>query len=228
MAPSSSSGALALAAAQTKGDISSALPAEAQDELNSRVDWRLLKIGFDMYGKRQGDFRHQLRKYVTMKSDDSSISRPATVRLLLQYMLNNGGSPISFHYRWMSEVRLDFAAGGCSEHSAWCQFFEYLCLYDFLDPCTLACSELGACRVQMIHERWKHKMPSLSAGHNASHDDDSFLLLGTHQTRNNVGVSPALTKWIVDELAKESLAAKGRRKAREERGLAAPEAACKK
>ena len=80
----------------------------------------------------------------------------------------------------------------------------------------------------MIHDKWKHKMPSLSSVHGYSHDDDSFLLLGTHETRNNVGVCPPLTKWMGDELAKESLAAKEHRKARDERALAAPKAAGKK
>ena len=58
-------------------------------------------------------------------------------------------------------------------------------------------------------------------------DDDTHLLLGTHETRNNVGIAPALSKWLGEELAKESLAAKERRKAREERQLATGKAAKK-
>ena len=43
----------------------------------------------------------------------------------------------------------------------------------------------------------------------------------TAETRGNLGVCPDLTKWMGDELSKEALATKERRKAREERALAA-------
>eukprot|EP00973_Karenia_brevis_P086432 11985634-Karenia_brevis.AAC.1 len=53
-----------------------------------------------------------------------------------------------------------------------------------------AAAELGARKLQMIHDRWKHKLPQLapasgtgSAG--GGMDDDSFLILGTHETRGN-------------------------------------------
>ena len=52
-------------------------------------------------------------------------------------------------------------------------------------------------------------------------EDDSYLLLGTSETRGNVGVSPELQRWLGDELSKEVLASKERRKAREERALPA-------
>ena len=54
--------------------------------------------------------------------------------------------------------------------------------------------------------------------------EDSHLLLGTSQTRGNVCVSPQLQKWLGEELGKEAMATKERRKAREERALAAPKA----
>ena len=81
----------------------------------------------------------------------------------------------------------------------------------------------------MIHERSKHKMPQFVAGGGGADknnnkglmDDDTHLLLGTSETRGNVGVSPELQKWLGEELSQEALAAKERRKAREERSLAA-------
>eukprot|EP00973_Karenia_brevis_P011987 1627658-Karenia_brevis.AAC.1 len=67
----------------------------------------------------------------------------------------------------------------------------------------------------MIHDRWKHKLPQLGAAGGSSSgsgaiDDDSFLLLGTYETRGNVGVSPELQQWLGESLSKEALAAKER------------------
>ena len=75
----------------------------------------------------------------------------------------------------------------------------------------------------MIHERWKNKLPNFASGSAGGKatlmDDDSHLLLGTSETRGNVGVSPELQKWLGEELSKEASASKERRKAREERAL---------
>ena len=84
-----------------------------------------------------------------------------------------------------------------------------------VDACELASAEIGARKIQMIHERWKHKSPSLTTG--ADHkgqDDDIHLMFGTCETRDNVGISPLLQKWLGDELGKEASASKERRKAR--------------
>ena len=59
-------------------------------------------------------------------------------------------------------------------------------------------------------------------GGQASDFDESHLLLGTSETRGNLMVAPALQKWLGEQLAQEALAAKEKRKAREERALAAP------
>eukprot|EP00972_Heterocapsa_arctica_P046889 6921598-Heterocapsa_arctica.AAC.1 len=59
-------------------------------------------------------------------------------------------------------------------------------------------------------------------------DDSQLLLLGTTDTRGRVGVSPALQSWLGEELAKEAMANKERRKAREERALAAKPAQTKR
>ena len=65
-------------------------------------------------------------------------------------------------------------------------------------------------------------MPSLAV--NGSKDgevDETHLLLGVYETRGNIGVAPALSRWLADELGREAAVAKERRRAREERALAA-------
>ena len=65
-------------------------------------------------------------------------------------------------------------------------------------------------------------MPSLAAnGGKDGEADETHLLLGTYETRGNVGVSPALQRWLGEELGKEAAITKERRRAREERALAA-------
>ena len=44
--------------------------------------------------------------------------------------------------------------------------------------------------------------------------------MGTAETRGGLSVSPCLIKWLGEEMAKEALANKERRKAREERAAA--------
>ena len=87
--------------------------------------------------------------------------------------------------------------------------------YDQIDPCKSVACELVGRRIQMVHDRWKHKMPNLSGG--GGGEEDTHLLLGTYETRGNVGISPALTEWLGAELGKEAKVQGERRKAREER-----------
>ena len=55
----------------------------------------------------------------------------------------------------------------------------------------------------------------------SSWEDDSHLLMGTSETRGNIGICPALQQWLDEENAKEATSAKEKRKAREQRNLAA-------
>ena len=141
------------------------------------------------------------------------------------YMFNNGGSPIAFHHRWLELVRLDYSASGTAEHLLLCKVIELMVTYDGIRVSHIAASELIARKIQMVHERWRHKLPNFNgaAGQSGATimDDDTHLLLGTSDTRGDVGVCPELQSWLGEQLSKEALATKERRKAREERALAA-------
>ena len=138
----------------------------------------------------------------------------------MRFMYNNGGTPTGFHQCLLSELRLDYSAGGMSEHQVLCKFFELVVQVDLLNVGKSTACELLARKIQIIHDRWKHKAPSFNAGNVAvGGDDDSFLLLGTHETRGNVGICPELTTYLGLELGKLANVDKERRKAREERGF---------
>ena len=188
-----------------------------------RVDARVLNLSFDVRGSRHIEYYSGIQLCRTNRAADWPILGPLTVLWLALYMYRNGGSPTAFHQRWLTEVRLDYGAAGVAEHLGLCKMFEIALVYDQLDLGALASFELGARRIQAIHDKWKHKLPSqsgLGATGAAGLDDDMHLLLGTSETRGNLGVSPELQRWLADESSKEALAAKERRKAREERALA--------
>ncbi len=90
--------------------------------------------------------------------------------------------------------------------------------YDQIDIGRSAGVDLMCRKLQIIREKWRHKLPSFSGASGGSGgkgiEDDSYLLLGTYETRGNIAVCPALQKWAGEEATKEALAQKERRKAR--------------
>ena len=100
-----------------------------------------------------------------------------------------------------------------------CKALELAIVYDHLEIGRSAACELLCRKLQMIHNRWKHKLPNVNPISSSAADDESFLLLGTHETRGNIGIAPELTAWLGGELGKLASADKERRKAREERAL---------
>jgi hypothetical protein len=199
----------------------STLSIKAKEVEKTRVDTRVFPLAFNIYGARNLEFKDGVDMMVEWVPDDWPILGPMTVVWLLTFFYRNGGSAMAYHHRWMTEMRLEYSAGGTQEHMAWCKFFDLLISYDMIDACKLASAEIGARKIQMIHERWKHKSPNLATSSDPKgHDDDTHLMFGTYETRGNVGISPLLQKWLGDELGKEASASKERRKAREERAFA--------
>ena len=202
-----------------QGAAGPALNEKIQDLENERVDGRVLPISRDLNGVRYLDFRSALDKFIPSRDDDYPIAGPITGAWLMRFMWENGGGPMSFHHRFLSEARLDYTAGGMSEHMTLCKALELAIGYDHIDIGRSASCELLCRKLQMIHDRWKHKLPNVNATSSSTADDESFLLLGTHETRGNIGISPELTQWLGGELGKLASVDKERRKAREERAL---------
>ena len=188
----------------------------------ARPEARVLPLQHNLHGERYRSFQESL---LHMTGDvagqpDNPIAGPSTLTWLMRHMLGNGGTPTSFHERWMSNCKLDYTASGTKEHSSLCKMLEIILTVDQLDASKLVAMEVLSRKLQMIHDRWKHKMPQLASG--VREDDDSHLLLGLHETRGNIGIAPTLSKWLGEELSKEAAVSKERRKAREERSSAVP------
>jgi len=187
--------------------------------MRERVDPRLFNLSLDSNDARFLDYRTAVESLLDVKLLSTAVRGPSTVPWLLKFWLNNGGIPTAAHSRFMTDCRLDYSASDTSTHQLIAKFFEVLITIDQVDPSTLSAAELLSRKVQMIHERWRHKLPNLgqtSGGQNSA-EDDSYLLLGTSETRANIGVCPELNVWLGEELSKEAATNKERRKAREER-----------
>jgi hypothetical protein len=158
-------------------------------------------------------------KFIPACDTDYPLAGPVTGPWIIKFMWQNGGGPMAFHHRFMSDTRLDYSAGGMSEHSTLCKCLEIAITYDHFDIGRSAAVELISRKLQLIHDKWKHKLPNINSTSTSCVDDESFFLLGTHETRGNIGVSPELTAWLGGELGKLSSVDKEHRKAREERAL---------
>ena len=198
------------------------LTATAASAEADRPESRVLKVSLDIHGNRHREFRDCILQMTgdVSKFVDTPVNGPATLPWLMRHMLDNGGTPLSFHSKWLSEVRLDYGAAGTAEHQTLCKILEVMLTVDQLDASKLVFAELVSRKLQMIHEKWKAKLPSLAPSQSAD-ADDGHLILGISETRGNLGVCPALTSWLGEQLAKEASVSKERRKAREERALGA-------
>ena len=142
-------------------------------------------------------------------------------------MFSYCGSFVVFHSRGLQDVRVEPNPAGESVHVALCKMLEFVINYGQFDPVRSAGIERMCRRLQIIHERWKHKLPSASSLAGIDDQDESYLMIGSQETRGSCAVWLALTKWLGDEACEEAAAREERRKAREERIAAAKERASK-
>ncbi|CAE7297688.1 unnamed protein product [Symbiodinium sp. CCMP2456] len=168
-----------------------------------------------------GKRRRELRDGVELASEstwsDWPIKGPRTAKWVGQYVVTNGGSPISMHNAWKVNSKLQPSDNGVLEHESICKALELAIEYDQLNIGELATMELLCRRLQMIQYRWKDRvLGSYSSG---TVDDESHFFLGVDPTRGNLCICPALNTWLGEELHKEAQANKEQRKAREERAL---------
>ena len=109
-------------------------------------------------------------------------------------------------------TRLQNTDAGVMAHETACNTLETMICYDQLDVSNIASAELMAREVQIVEEKWKDKILG-------SDTEDRQIFLGDSRSRG-VCVCPLLQEWVAEELKKEALITKERRKAREERNLA--------
>jgi len=117
---------------------------------------------------------------------------------------------------WRNNAKLAQADAGVMLHEAACKALQTAAVYDQLNIGELASMEILARSIQMTQYRWKERILGASS---SMHEDEAFLFLGSDPTRGSLCIAPSLNSFIGQELAKEALASKEQRQAREERTL---------
>ena len=119
--------------------------------------------------------------------------------------------PLAHH---SSFVQLSGLLPAAQEHALLCRAIELGLTFDQLQGAELSCFELSARRLQMLEMKLRDKVASsLLGGDNRGGQSH----LSWDRTRGLLMISPELEEFASGVLAKETAAAKERRKLREER-----------
>ena len=175
-------------------------------------DLRVATIRYGADGKRFRGFRESVDTMSTEPFDDFPLSGPRTCGWLLESIAHSSLTPVSRHSRWTSESGV--AAGDRSryEHEIISRAIEVATTYDCLNLPNLACFELLARRLQLLEESHLED-PLHPTFEGARH------FLGTGERRGGALIAPSLQAYVGEQLGKEAVVAKERRKAREAHGL---------
>ena len=128
--------------------------------------------------------------------------------------------PLAHHSRFVQLSGLLPTDPAAQEHELLCRAIELGLTFDHLQGAELSCFELLARRMQMLEMKLRDNVAGALFG--SSIEKDSHIYLGTGRTRGLLMISPELEEFASRVLAKETAAAKERRKLREERSGAPP------
>ena len=134
--------------------------------------------------------------------------------------------PLAHHSRFLQLSGLLPTDPAAQEDELLCRAIELVLTFDQLQGAELSCSELLARRLLMLEMKLRDKVAGSLFG--CSIEEDSHIYLGTGQTRGQLMIAPEVEEFASSVLAKETAAAKERRKLREERSGAPPAVGKKK
>ena len=186
----------------------------------SASDLRTLAVKFDEQGKRHRDFRSGVLDMTEEEFDDYPIKGPRCLLWGLKFMLEHGNSPTGWHAKWKSDLKLQATDPGVETHDTLCRIFPYGTCYDQLNLGNCVIAETMMRELMFVEE--KHKDRVTGGGKDGGGVSEKALFTG-HEARVNLCIRPELVAYIGDEMRKEALIMKERRKAREERALMKPE-----
>ena len=195
--------------------------------VSRHVALRLFPIERDSSDIRGIDYNVCIYRCIGFKPVAWPLSGPLTILWVLRFVFSYCGSFDAFRSRWLQKVLVEPKSAVESEHAALCKMLEFFINYDKFDPIRSAGIELTCRRLQIMHGRWKHKLPSASSFAGTNVQDDSNLMVGAQGTSGSLAGGPSPTQWLGDEAYKEAAVGEERRKAREERIAAAKERAPK-
>ena len=176
-------------------------------------DARTMSVRFEE-NRRYREYRDAVGQCSQVAFDDFVVKGPRACLWVIKHMMESGGTPVGHHQRWRVNCKLQVTDSGVAEHETYCKVLQTMLTYDQLDVSNLASAEVIARQIQLIEERYENKLVDIDK-HGQNH-----LFSGLDETRGGICLSPALREYVAQELTKESLIMKERRKAREERALA--------
>ena len=136
----------------------------------------------------------------------------------LRFMLENGGTPCGWRTKWRADMKLQIQDGGVEFHESACRMLQVGSSYDQLNLGNVAMAEMLMREVMCTEEKYKDRAGGVKDGSLT----EKSLFLGLEQ-RVNLCIHPELLAYIGEEMRKEAIILKERRKAREERVLLKPE-----
>jgi hypothetical protein len=187
---------------------------------SSPDDARTLAIVRDALGHRYRDFVAAVKDMREDPWDDWPITGPRTTLWVLQFICENGGTPMGRHTKFKGDCRLQSTDPGVIAHEKACRALQVACCYDQVNAVNMAVIELLCRDIQVQEERHRGAYEN----HMGEELADSHLFYGTRLMQGTICVCPLLKEHIAEELHKETQVSKERRKAREERALARPKA----
>ena len=199
------------AAAEVNGMIAAAVGAAAA----SSGDARTLPVRRDpSSGVQYREFREAATMSETSNIDQFVVKGPRTVKWVLSFMVENGGTPLGRHSKFKADSGLSAGDPGVTTHEHLCRVLQTAVTVDQLDTTNCAAMELVCREIQMIEEKYS----DLLSTHDSLHEDgDYFMRMSIGHS--NICMCPELREWISEQMKSDAAIMKERRKAREERLL---------
>ena len=179
-------------------------------------DARILQIKSRPDGSRHRHFTEAAREVSTTSWPEWPVLGPRTATWCLEFLARQDQHPRARHTKWVHECRLEQTDEGVGDHDLAMRMIELALSFDQLNVGELASFELLLRKAQMAE--WRHR-DRLAAVAGDELLEQSYLYLGTGETRGLVMVAPSLIDHINTEMHREAQILKERRKAKEERML---------
>ncbi|CAK0877595.1 unnamed protein product [Prorocentrum cordatum] len=187
-------------------------PSAPGPELES--DARVLDIKSRPDGSRHRHFTETARQVTTTEWPEWPILGPRTASWCLEFLARQDQHPRARRAKWVHECRPEATDEGVGGHDLPMRMAELGLSFDQLNlGGELASFELLMRKAQMAE--WRHR-DRLAAVQGDDLMEESYLHLGTGETRGLVMVALALVDHINQEMHREAQILKGRRKAKGE------------
>ena len=182
-------------------------------------DFRLLECS------RGTPFAECVKQLLPGDNSKWRIKGPRTLQWLCEAHVELNMTPVARHYWWMQVLDLVQTDYGADEHQFLSEVIECGVARDFLNVCSLESFEQIARRYQMWEEFYSASLRAAECGEEGGEWlEERRLFLGAGRSKGQALVCPDLETHVSVQLHEEAQVLRERRKAREERRLARPDA----